>query len=112
MHYLRSLADSRAIIAKAKEAKRAVVIGASFIGLEVAASLRARELEVHVVAPEKLPLERVMGTELAKFVKALHEEHGVVFHLEDTATIIGERDVTLEERRHASGRPRRDRRRR
>ena len=95
VHYLRSLADSRAIIAKAGTAKRAVVIGASFIGLEVAASLRARELEVHVVAPERLPLERVMGTELARFVKSLHEEHGVVFHLEDTATSIGERDVAL-----------------
>jgi NADPH-dependent 2,4-dienoyl-CoA reductase/sulfur reductase-like enzyme/nitrite reductase/ring-hydroxylating ferredoxin subunit len=95
VHYLRSLADSRAIIAKAAEAKRAAVIGASFIGLEVAASLRHRELEVHVVAPERLPLERVMGTELAGFVKSLHEEHGVVFHLEDTAAAIGERDVTL-----------------
>ena len=95
VHYLRSLADSRAIIAKAKAAKWAVVIGSSFIGLEVAASLRHREVEVHVVAPEKLPLERVMGTALAKFVKALHEEHGVVFHLEDTAAAIGERDVTL-----------------
>jgi NADPH-dependent 2,4-dienoyl-CoA reductase/sulfur reductase-like enzyme/nitrite reductase/ring-hydroxylating ferredoxin subunit len=95
VHYLRSLADSRAIIAKTKDAKRAVVIGASFIGLEVAASLRNRKIDVHVVAPEKLPLERVMGTELAKFVKALHEEHGVVFHLEDTATAMGERDVTL-----------------
>jgi NADPH-dependent 2,4-dienoyl-CoA reductase/sulfur reductase-like enzyme/nitrite reductase/ring-hydroxylating ferredoxin subunit len=95
VHYLRSLADSRAIIARAKEAKRAVVIGASFIGLEVAASLRTRDLEVPVVGPEKLPLERVMGTELATFVKALHEENGVVFHLEDTATAIGERDVTL-----------------
>ena len=95
VHYLRSLADSRAIIAKAKQSKRAVVIGASFIGLEVAASLRKREIEVHVVAPEKLPLERVMGAALATFVKALHEEHGVVFHLEDTATAIGDRDVTL-----------------
>src|SRR5919112_6491454 len=36
-----------------------------------------------------------MGTDLGTFVKALHEEHGVVFHLEDTATAIGERDVTL-----------------
>jgi len=96
VHYLRSLADSRAIIEKTKTAKRAVVIGASFIGLEVAASLRNRKIDVHVVAPDKLPLERVMGTEIAKFVKALHEEHGVVFHLEDTATAIGERDVTLE----------------
>jgi NADPH-dependent 2,4-dienoyl-CoA reductase/sulfur reductase-like enzyme/nitrite reductase/ring-hydroxylating ferredoxin subunit len=95
VHYLRSLADSRAIIAKTASAKRAVVIGASFIGLEVAASLRKREIEVHVMAPDKLPLERVMGAELAAFVKALHEEQGVVFHLEDTATAIGDRDVTL-----------------
>ena len=64
VHYLRSLADSRAIIAASEKAKRAVVIGGSFIGLEAAASLRARELEVHVVAPEALPLERVLGTEL------------------------------------------------
>jgi NADPH-dependent 2,4-dienoyl-CoA reductase/sulfur reductase-like enzyme/nitrite reductase/ring-hydroxylating ferredoxin subunit len=95
VHYLRSLADSRAIIEKTKTAKRAVVIGASFIGLEVAASLRKRELDVHVVAPEKLPLERVMGTALASFIKSFHEENGVVFHLEDTATSIGERDVAL-----------------
>src|SRR5688572_19564905 len=88
VHYLRSLGDSRAIIEKAKTSKRAVVIGASFIGLEVAAALRARDLEVHIVAPDRLPLERVMGTELARFVKALHEEKGVVFHLEDTAAAI------------------------
>ena len=95
VHYLRSLADSRAIIANAQTAKRAVVIGASFIGLEVAASLRTRGLDVHVVAPEQLPLGRVMGPDLARFVKGFHEEHGVVFHLEDTATAIGEHDVSL-----------------
>ena len=88
VHTLRSLADSNAIIAAAKTSKRAVVIGASFIGLEVAASLRARKLEVHVVAPDKIPMERILGPDMGKFVRALHEEHGVIFHLETKPTAI------------------------
>ena len=95
VHTLRSLADSRAIIAQAKKAKRAVVIGASFIGLEAAAALRARDIEVHVVAPEQRPLERVFGPQLGDFVRALHEEHGVKFHLENGVTAIGAGNVTL-----------------
>jgi NADPH-dependent 2,4-dienoyl-CoA reductase/sulfur reductase-like enzyme len=92
---LRSLSDSRAIVAKALDAKRAVVIGASFIGLEVAAALRARTIEVHVVAPEQRPLERVLGREFGDFVRTLHEEHGVVFHLEDTVAAIDGANVKL-----------------
>ncbi|HXD45973.1 MAG TPA: FAD-dependent oxidoreductase [Pseudolabrys sp.] len=95
VHLLRSLDDSRGIIAAAKTAKRAVVIGASFIGLEVAASLRAREIEVHVVAPEARPLEKVFGPEFGDFVRSLHEEHGVVFHLEDGVTGIDAKKVSL-----------------
>jgi NADPH-dependent 2,4-dienoyl-CoA reductase/sulfur reductase-like enzyme len=81
VHLLRSLADSRTIIEKAKGAKRAVVVGASFIGLEVAASLRGRGLEVTVVAPDERPLGRVMGPELGDFIRGIHDEHGVVFKL-------------------------------
>ena len=95
VHYLRTLADSRAIIEAAKAARRAVVVGSSFIGLEAAASLRSRGLEVHVVAPEARPLESVMGTQIASFVRALHEEHGVVFHLEDTVRSVEKDKVTL-----------------
>jgi NADPH-dependent 2,4-dienoyl-CoA reductase/sulfur reductase-like enzyme/nitrite reductase/ring-hydroxylating ferredoxin subunit len=95
VHTLRALVDCRAIIANAEKAKRAVVVGASFIGLETAASLRTRGIEVHVVAPEKRPLERVFGPELGDFVRTLHEEHGVNFHLENSVAAIGSQDVTL-----------------
>jgi NADPH-dependent 2,4-dienoyl-CoA reductase/sulfur reductase-like enzyme/nitrite reductase/ring-hydroxylating ferredoxin subunit len=96
VHYLRTLDNCRAIIATAVEARRAVVVGASFIGLEVAASLRARDLEVHVVGPEAIPLERVMGAEVGSFIRKLHEEHGVTFHLGARPQAIDASSVTLD----------------
>jgi NADPH-dependent 2,4-dienoyl-CoA reductase/sulfur reductase-like enzyme len=92
---LRSLADCRAIIGAATGARRAVVIGASFIGLEAAAALRTRGLEVHVVAPEQRPMERVLGPQMGDFVRGLHEEHGVIFHLGDTVVAIDGKRATL-----------------
>ena len=92
---LRSLKDCRAIIERAKTARRAVVLGASFIGLEVAASLRARNIEVHVVAPEERPMEQILGPDFGRLVQALHEEHGVVFHLQDTASAVEGKRIRL-----------------
>jgi apoptosis-inducing factor 3 len=95
VNYLRTFAGSRAIIAKAASAKRVTVVGASFIGLEVAASLRSRGIEVDVVAPESQPLERVMGPDVGSFIRGLHEAHGVFFHLGETVKRIDGRKVTL-----------------
>jgi len=95
VYYLRSFDDSKRIIERAAEAKRVVVVGASFIGLEVAASLRTRGIDVDVVAPERVPLERVMGAEVGRFIQALHESKGVAFHLGQTVARVEGRRVTL-----------------
>jgi NAD(P)H-nitrite reductase large subunit len=104
VHTLRTLVDCRAIIARAATTRCAVVMGASFIGLEVAASLRGRGIEVHVVAPDRRQMVRVLGPQLGDFVRSPHEEHGVIFHLEDTATAIdgdaAVRDCVLRYRRN------------
>ena len=71
------------------------MVGASFIGLEVAASLRARKIAVDVVGHESVPLERVMGIEVGRFVKSLHEAQGVVFHLGQSVTAVDGRTVRL-----------------
>jgi 3-phenylpropionate/trans-cinnamate dioxygenase ferredoxin reductase subunit len=96
-HLLRTLEDSRAIIAQAKG--RAIVIGASFIGLEVAAALTMRGLEVHVVGREPVPLERVLGPHLGTFVRELHEKQGVRFHLGTSPREIDAKGVVLEDGR-------------
>src|SRR6185437_13670292 len=96
---LRTLTDSRDIIAAASTVRRAVVIGSSFIGLEVAASLRTRGLDVDVVSNDRLPLERVLGEELGRFVQQLHEERGVRFHLTAQPRALGPQSVELEDGR-------------
>jgi NADPH-dependent 2,4-dienoyl-CoA reductase/sulfur reductase-like enzyme len=93
--FLRSFTDSKAIAERASQANKAVVVGASFIGLEVAASLRTRGIEVHVVAPENIPMERILGAELGAFIRTLHESHGVVFHLGQTVKRIDGRQMIL-----------------
>ncbi len=97
VHYLRSRADCDALIAGAKNAKRAVVIGASFIGLEDAASLRARKLAVDVVGREAIPMSKVVGDQAGGFVRRLHEQHGVTFHLGASPASIDASGVTLDD---------------
>jgi NADPH-dependent 2,4-dienoyl-CoA reductase/sulfur reductase-like enzyme/nitrite reductase/ring-hydroxylating ferredoxin subunit len=95
VHYLRTFADCRALVAKAQSARRAVVIGSSFIGLEVASSLRTRNIAVHVVGREAIPMARVLGSEVGSFLRSMHEQHGVVFHLEAEVDSIDPDGVTL-----------------
>ena len=96
VHYLRTLTDSRTLVEKALVAKRAVVIGASFIGLEVAASLRARNVDVQVVGTETTLMNKVLGPQVGDYLRKLHEDHGVIFHLGTAATAIDDQCVTLE----------------
>lgn len=96
VHYLRSLADSRALIAAAAPpSRRVAVIGSSFIGLETAAALRERGLDVHVVAPDATPMQKTLGEDIGRLVRAEHEAHGVVFHLCESVAAIGEDHIVL-----------------
>ena len=78
---LRSFNDADAIIAKAKEATNAVVIGASFIGMETAASLVERKVSVTVVAPDDVPFKKTLGPEIGKLLQQVHQDKGVKFKL-------------------------------
>jgi len=93
--YLRSVADCRAIIARAAAAKRAVVLGSSFIALEVAASLRARGLEVYVVGRDSVLMRRVLGEQVGALLRSVHESQGVVFHLGKTIARVDNNSVIL-----------------
>jgi apoptosis-inducing factor 3 len=78
---LRSFADSDAIVAAAEKGKQVVVIGASFIGMEAASSLKARGCEVTVVAPDETPFLKILGKEIGKLYQRTHESNGVKFRL-------------------------------
>ncbi|HEX5059289.1 MAG TPA: FAD-dependent oxidoreductase, partial [Kofleriaceae bacterium] len=97
VHTLRTLADSKAIASAATAGTNAVVIGASFIGLEVAASLRARGAAVTVVGPETTPLARVLGDQVGAFIQRVHESKGVVFKLGRKPASITAEHVVLDD---------------
>ena len=97
VHVLHTLADADAIVAAAESAQRAVVVGASFIGLEVAASLVKRKLEVAVIAPDEVPFAQVMGDAVGRMIRGVHEEQGVTFHLGREAESFDGKAVTLDD---------------
>ncbi len=97
VHLLRTLADADAIVAAAKDATRVAIVGASFIGLEAAASLTQRKLEVQVVSPDRVPLEKIVGAEVGAMIRGVHEEKGVRFHLGRDAKAFDGRRLTLDD---------------
>lgn len=97
VHVLRTMADANALIDASKDGKRAVVIGASFIGLEAAASLTQRDVEVHVVATDDVPLEKILGAEVGAMIRDVHEERGVRLHLGRKPTRFDGRVLTLDD---------------
>jgi apoptosis-inducing factor 3 len=103
--YLRSYSDCRAIIAKAAQFKRIVLLGASFVAMEVAAVLIQRKLKVEVVAPEAVPMATVLGPQVGDYLPRLHEPNGVVFHLQQSVVAIDARKVTLKDGTHHQSRP-------
>jgi apoptosis-inducing factor 3 len=94
-HTLRSFADANAMIAAAEHATGAVVVGSSFIGLEVAASLRTRGVPVVVVSRESRPLEHIVDPRVSAMVRVLHEQHGVRFHMSAEVARIEPHAVVL-----------------
>jgi 3-phenylpropionate/trans-cinnamate dioxygenase ferredoxin reductase subunit len=81
VHVLRTFADSDALRAVIDAGGRLVVVGAGWIGCEVAASARQKGMEVALVEPRSLPLEGVLGPELGAFYRDVHADHGVALHL-------------------------------
>lgn len=77
IHVLRSLEDARALRERASTARRAVIVGAGFIGCEVAASLRKLDVEVVLVEPQPTPLASVLGERIGELVARLHRAEGV-----------------------------------
>ncbi|MGH7658370.1 MAG: FAD-dependent oxidoreductase, partial [Gemmatimonadales bacterium] len=97
VHVLRSLADCRQIIEQARSASRAVVVGSGFLGMESAASLRTRGLEVTVIGRDEVPLSRILGPDLGGMLLDLHRAHDVEFRLRRSAGAITPDSVTLDD---------------
>lgn len=81
IRFLRNLDDARRLVDAAQQGEHAVVIGGSFIGLEIASALRKRKLRVTVVSPDSVPFEKQFGVELGRLFMRLHQENGTAFRM-------------------------------
>jgi apoptosis-inducing factor 3 len=97
VHLLRTLRDADAIIHSSQGAKRVAIIGSSFIGLEAAASLKQRQLNVRVITPEDVPLKNLLGPEVGKMIQKVHEEKDVRFHFGREVKQYDGRKLTLDD---------------
>jgi 3-phenylpropionate/trans-cinnamate dioxygenase ferredoxin reductase subunit len=77
IYYLRSVEDSEAIRAQLRPGARLVVVGAGWIGAEVAASAREKGVDVTMIDPVSVPLERVLGPQVGRIYADIHRDHGV-----------------------------------
>lgn len=97
VHYLRTLDDAKGIIADLDADTKVVVVGGGFIGMEAAASLRQRDVDVTVVGANEVPFGGLIGPTLGSFLADLHRENGVKLHLGRSVTSIDEGAVTLDD---------------
>jgi 3-phenylpropionate/trans-cinnamate dioxygenase ferredoxin reductase subunit len=102
IHYLRNVADADGIRAAVTRSVPVVVIGAGWIGCEVAACARQLGADVTIVDPVSVPLERVLGTEVGGIFRDLHADHGVRFRMDAAVESLGG-STTVEEVRLSDG---------
>jgi NADPH-dependent 2,4-dienoyl-CoA reductase/sulfur reductase-like enzyme len=96
---LRHTEDLRKVRSAAVKGNSAVILGTSFIGMEVASALTQRGVKVVVVGESRVPFEKQFGAPIAKAILSLHEKHGVGFVLGAKVVAVSPHGVTIEERR-------------
>lgn len=90
VHVLRSIEQAATLLEEVDKTQRLVIIGNSFIGMELASALRSRDINVQIITRDPLPFRKPFGEELARFFRDLHEENGVKFTEGEVASLAGE----------------------
>ncbi|CAH0282179.1 Rhodocoxin reductase [Erwinia aphidicola] len=90
VHVLRSIEQCAAVMKAVEQQRKLVIIGNSFIGMELASALRAQDIAVQIVAPQPLPFKAQFGEQLARFFRDLHQQNGVEFITDEVAELTAE----------------------